>query len=316
MKDPIKSGGRYGNRKQEGGVRLRFLNWLILAAALGVFAVTVQTFRTARAAVEARAAYMPPEYHAAVLGILERQFALYLIMLSLLVVTVLLVLFLVILPLQRYVQELQDYKRLNLRGAYELRYLAQSYNAVYAENQKNRDHLLYQAEHDALTGLFNRRAFENLWQAKKTERIGLMLIDVDNFKRINDGHGHEVGDRVLKRVAELLEQNFRPTDYPCRIGGDEFSVIITDITPSVKDVLLRKISRVDAGLAAAGEEMPVVTLSVGVAFSEQLREGENLYTLADSALYRVKENGRNGCAFYQGGEAPEVLRAGGTGSFA
>ena len=270
---------------------------LACAAALLLLATIPQTERLLAGGLDS-------EESAALAALCRRQEALAVLLAGAALLTSLSTAALILFPLNEYIARIRAYETLPLRGAKELRYLAQAYNSMFAANQRHSDHLLYQAEHDPLTGLFNRGAFDDLRRAHQREHIGLMLIDVDNFKRVNDDYGHDTGDRVLKKTADLLSHSFRATDYPCRIGGDEFSVIITDISPSVKGVVQRKIRQVGEGLSRTEDGLPPVTLSVGVAFSDQCGPDQDLYKLADAALYRVKARGRNGCAFYGDDEEP------------
>ena len=124
-------------------------------------------------------------------------------------------------------------------------------------------------------------------------------MDVDKFKQVNDGYGHEMGDRVLQTVASLLSEHFRTTDYPARIGGDEFAVILTNASPERTAALQAKIETINHTLTHPTGGLPVVSLSVGGAFSQN-GFSEDLYKHADLALYEVKEHGRCGCRFYQG----------------
>ena len=187
-----------------------------------------------------------------------------------------------------------------MSGSYEFKYLALTYNDIYELNATNEAMLSYRAEHDALTGIMNRGAFDRLqvFLRDKDGYLGLMIIDVDKFKLVNDGYGHEMGDRVLKMVAKLLEENFRATDYPARIGGDEFAVILTDAMPKIQEVVAEKVRFMNEVLQNPTDDLPKVSLSVGVAFSEHGFD-EDLYKKADAALYEVKENGRCGCRFYE-----------------
>ena len=121
---------------------------------------------------------------------------------------------------------------------------------------------------------------------------------MDYFKEVNDAYGHEKGDAVLKKIAEILVHSFRADDYVCRIGGDEFAVIMRHMTPGLKGIVLSKVDNVRALLAAA-IDIPPVTLSIGAAFSGGEID-EDVYRRADEALYEVKEKGRNGFAFYDG----------------
>ncbi len=211
-----------------------------------------------------------------------------------------LIIVLVINPLKIYIENIEDKEKLNVAGSYEFKYLALTYNNIYELNTANEAMLNYRAEHDALTGIINRGAFERLKQFLKTKDtpIALMILDVDKFKQVNDRYGHEMGDTILKKVANLLEENFRATDHPARIGGDEFAVILTDATEEMKPVIEEKIMSINNTLMNPEKDMPKVSLSVGIAFSVNGFE-DDLYRKADSALYVTKENGRCGYTFYE-----------------
>ena len=210
------------------------------------------------------------------------------------------VLVLVLKPLERYTKQIMEGRMLNPEGAYDVRYLAEAYNAVYEENQRRSERLRHAAEHDPLTGLLNRGAYDVL-SSDYTDHTALLLIDVDHFKEVNDTYGHDIGDAVLKKVASLLTSAFRASDYPCRIGGDEFAVIMTGITPDLSHVIEDKIAQLTKGLSESDGKVPPVTLSIGIAFSEELRDrGDDLtvFKAADRALYTIKEAGRNGHQFF------------------
>ena len=128
--------------------------------------------------------------------------------------------------------------------------------------------------------------------------LGFLIVDVDKFKLVNDGYGHEVGDQVLKKVAKLLKEKFRASDYPARIGGDEFAVILPNVTVDLSMIIEKKITELNDILMHPNDGLPQVSLSVGGAFSES-GFTDDLYKKADEALYEVKENGRCGCRFYQ-----------------
>lgn len=108
------------------------------------------------------------------------------------------------------------------------------------------------------------------------------------------------GEVPMKNFPISMKPTFRSIDYVCRIGGDEFSVIMVDVTSCLKYTIEDKIKYVSEELAKVESEVPAVTLSIGVAFSDQENPGESIFKDADKALYHVKENGRNGCAFYNG----------------
>lgn len=208
---------------------------------------------------------------------------------------------LIIKPLKIYIENIEDKERLDISGSYEFKYLALTYNNIYELNAANEAMLNYRAEHDPLTGIINRGGFENLRQRLNLKKIPIafLIIDVDKFKLINDGYGHEVGDLVLKKVAKILENSFRTSDYTARIGGDEFAVILTEVFSNMERVIMKKISDINEELLHPADGLPKVSLSVGGAFSPS-GFSDDLYKNADSALYRTKENGRCGCSFYKG----------------
>ncbi len=221
------------------------------------------------------------------------------------ILTFLLILCLIVKPLHVYVNNIKDEKRLDIVGAYEFKYLALTYNDIYELNAANEvmlrnqaESMRREAEHDPLTGIANRRAFDD-WRILLKVRatpLAFLIVDVDRFKQVNDGYGHETGDQVLKKVAALLVETFRDTDVTARIGGDEFAVIVVDIKEDAKDAIRGKINNINHLLLNPTDGLPRVSLSVGGAFSEKGFE-DDLYKRADEALYEVKENGRCGCRF-------------------
>lgn len=220
---------------------------------------------------------------------------------ALFVLTVLTFIFITVLivkPLSIYAKCIKDDKLFEIVGAYEFKYLAVTYNDIYELNAANEAMLQRQAETDPLTGLINRRALDRQLAVLKNSKkpVALLLVDVDNFKTVNDVHGHAVGDQVLKKVAGLLAQSFRSTDRPARIGGDEFAVLLMGTTYQQRERIGQKVEELNQRLQDPDDGLPPVSLSVGGAFSHQGYVDE-LYHQADEALYRVKEAGRRGCAF-------------------
>jgi diguanylate cyclase (GGDEF)-like protein len=220
------------------------------------------------------------------------------------ILTFTLIIFLVVRPLRAYIQCIQADTALDIKGAYECRYLATTYNKMYAANVKSQQALRHRADHDPLTKLFNRGAFElhrQLLREQGTEPLAFLLIDVDQFKKVNDTYGHEVGDLVLKKVSHLLQAGFRANDVVARLGGDEFGVIMTKMTPEHASIIENKIDAFNKLLEHSDQndqdDLPCVSLTAGVAFSPAGFTDE-LYSQADQALYQRKENGRCGCQFY------------------
>lgn len=146
--------------------------------------------------------------------------------------------------------------------------------------------------------LLNRRSFDQILSLYEKDRssFALILADVDVFKQINDTCGHDTGDRILKRVAALLRTTFRSTDYVCRIGGDEFAVIMVDMSRELYYTITDKIAEINGLLAVPEDGLPAVSLSAGVAFSDENGFCGSLFRAADSALYTAKAHGRCGCS--------------------
>jgi diguanylate cyclase (GGDEF)-like protein len=157
----------------------------------------------------------------------------------------------------------------------------------------------WEADHDTLTGLLNRASYQSVSDELKYSKqpIALLVVDVDQFKKINDTYGHKVGDKALMRVATTLTQGFRVEDYIIRYAGDEFVVIMNNFSVEGKQAIASKIDKINTLLQNPTEDMPGISVSVGIAFSE-CGFDESLFINADKALYTTKENGRCGYSFY------------------
>lgn len=202
---------------------------------------------------------------------------------------------LIVRPLTIHVKRIKENGLLEITGSYEFKYLALTYNDIYELNAANQAALESKAVHDPLTGLMNRGGFDELRKVLKSSSapLALVLADVDTFKQINDTYGHEIGDRVLKRVAFLMSSIFRSSDYVIRQGGDEFAVIMHGMQREYLPILEQKLKSMNEILQKPTDGLPPVSLSVGVALSDQ-GFPEELYRQADQALYHVKEHGRCG----------------------
>jgi diguanylate cyclase (GGDEF)-like protein len=167
-----------------------------------------------------------------------------------------------------------------------------------------REELRFKATHDALTGIPNRSTVleainrERSRQVRDTNPFGIILIDIDHFKRVNDSYGHLVGDAVLKSVAQQIVGCVRPYDTVGRYGGEEFLVVVPLSGASGTMSIAERVRRRVESKPVSTDSGPIhVTISCGVAIcsGETPIEVAALLYLADEALYRAKDAGRNRC---------------------
>ena len=165
------------------------------------------------------------------------------------------------------------------------------------------DGLCELSSRDPLTGLANRRQFE-LTLASEVDRVAragepalVLMIDIDHFKRVNDAHGHQAGDVVLKAIAVALRDCIRPMDTVARFGGEEFSMILPNCPPSFGMLVAERIrTHVHSRVIGIGPGQNVsVSVSIGGAFAPQWVRSSPLLWVerADQQLYRAKSEGRN-----------------------
>lgn len=133
------------------------------------------------------------------------------------------------------------------------------------------DNYFEEAEHDALTDLLNLGSFEKLLNIyeKGDAPYALIIVDVDYFKSVNDTCGHSAGDATLKKISSLLYAAFRSIDHIFRIGGDEFAIIMVEMTSDLSYTIQEKVDAINQALAQQDDGLPKVSLSVGVAFSDR-----------------------------------------------
>jgi diguanylate cyclase (GGDEF)-like protein len=176
------------------------------------------------------------------------------------------------------------------------------------------------AYRDPLTGLWNRRYFEDRLReelsrsrrAGPERRFSVMVVDVDDFKRVNDLHGHAAGDAVLKEVGEFLIAHLRSHDVACRTGGDEFSVLLPDLSAADCGALVDRLRA--ARLAASYEQASPLSLSLGTASWPEA--GDSLDTIlaqADQAMYAAKRQSKTRQRD-RAAEAAETRQTGSRGS--
>ena len=219
------------------------------------------------------------------------------LLLCVVMLLVLVVLLYVLKPLTQYIKRIEQGEPLEANGSYELHYLANAYNNMYENNSQRLEQLRELAERDPLTGISNRSGYDG-FLATHTRNIALLLIDIDNFKEFNHVYGNDTGDAVLIKLANALSTAFRSTDFPCRLESDMFAVIMTNVNASLHDTVAGKLELVNSILANDSDNLPLITLSVGVAFSTEGMSDRDIYRAAESALHHVQNNGRNGLAFY------------------
>lgn len=206
---------------------------------------------------------------------------------------------LVIIPIKQYLVSIKKDEKLKLKGSAEFKYLAATYNEIYEIKARNEKRLLMNAEYDALTGILNRRAFNEICTSseKQQQNIALLLIDIDDFKKVNDTFGHISGDKALRIVAGLLNETFRKDDYVARIGGDEFAAILIDFKPEGISIILKKLNEINQKLSNLKEEFNPMSISCGISVSCK-GYSQELYNQADKALYFVKNHGKkNSCVY-------------------
>jgi diguanylate cyclase (GGDEF)-like protein len=233
--------------------------------------------------------------------LLDRQRTLITVMAASLLLVLVFVKSFVVSPINRLIMDIQKKAAAAVTGSAEISFLSETYNWMHGQMEAANTRLSYEAAHDALTGVYNRSAFDELLTRNSDENIALLILDVDFFKQVNDTYGHDMGDRVLQRVARELRCTFREADKVCRVGGDEFCVIVIGASSSAESIIREKLEMVADTLRKPEDDVPGITVSVGCAFSDRLSGEESLLKKADRALYRVKEHGRDGFAFY--GEA-------------
>ncbi|HEY7455674.1 MAG TPA: diguanylate cyclase [Solirubrobacterales bacterium] len=170
---------------------------------------------------------------------------------------------------------------------------------IWSRNEKMQE-LKVQADHDPLTGLKNRRRFEEdlrteLARSRREDTIGaLLMLDLDNFKQVNDTLGHPAGDRTIADIATVLTDRMRSTDVVARLGGDEFAIILPRCDLDEAEEVAEAISTAIRLHTPAGEAAPPITASIGIAtFGPRAESYDAVLSAADNAMYEAKRRGRD-----------------------
>ena len=201
-------------------------------------------------------------------------------------------------PVLKAVDRIKEDNPIPEMGANEFRYLAQAYNKMYARYRTSLEHLNYKASHDELTGAYNRAGYDLLLSAIDHRSTIMMLIDVDNFKSINDTYGHETGDKVLIKIVQVLNSIFRDDDCICRIGGDEFVVFMVHSSNISRRLIETKINQINIELENTDDGLPPVSISVGIVNGRDIKNAETMFEKTDAAMYESKKQGKNTYTFY------------------
>ncbi|MBF0256440.1 MAG: EAL domain-containing protein [Gammaproteobacteria bacterium] len=182
--------------------------------------------------------------------------------------------------------------------------------------QASQNSYAHLAQHDTLTGLPNRLLFsDRLNQAihrahREKIKLGIMFIDLDGFKLINDSFDHSVGDMVLKDVAERLKQLMREDDTVARMGGDEFTIILHGIHDAqAAAIVARKVLEVLKSPFMVHDQQAFLGASIGISiYPKHAENAEDLVRMADAAMYRAKEEGKNTFRYYTEGMTPKAFQ--------
>lgn len=178
--------------------------------------------------------------------------------------------------------------------SYEANELHKAFGRAVRHFRYQFDHLRNEAETDALTGLYNRRSLDQFVKKRIEEKVpfSLLILDLDNFKSVNDTYGHDKGDEVLRYLAGALRSELTSGSIGCRFGGEEFVVLVPDDDAGFAMREAERVRRFMANtISPTGER---VTVSIGVAaYPAMAPTAEALFRLADDALYQAKRQGRN-----------------------
>jgi len=151
-----------------------------------------------------------------------------------------------------------------------------------------------QAYRDPLTGLFNRRYFDEIISAYVRVSFGLLVLDIDHFKRINDTYGHSAGDEVLREIAVCSQRLIRDNDVVARIGGEEFAILLAYVNEKQLSIVADRFRQHIASIEVSTDNGTVrPTTSIGAVLSSGHQSVEDMMKDADECLYKAKNTGRN-----------------------
>lgn len=166
--------------------------------------------------------------------------------------------------------------------------------------EREKETLKIKAERDGLTKLYNYESSrelikERLLQFDSSFLAAFIILDIDYFKSVNDTLGHQEGNRILQKMGELLLNNFRKTDIPARIGGDEFSIYVDKFTE--REQVIEKCHELIESMSESANDVPI-SISIGIAFIKEEDNYQTAFKHADEALYIAKGSGRSRLVIY------------------
>jgi diguanylate cyclase (GGDEF)-like protein len=189
-----------------------------------------------------------------------------------------------------------------IAGLKEMAITLSEYLSLSLANVKLSENLSMQSIQDAQSGLYNRRFMEESLQreisrvVRKQTQIGIIMADLDHFKKFNDVYGHAAGDKIISQLGKLLKDRFRGSDIACRYGGEEFLVILPESSreDTIKraDGLREEVKKME--IVFQGQILGAITVSMGVAaYPVNGTRIDELLRVADTALYKAKQEGRD-----------------------
>ena len=204
--------------------------------------------------------------------------------------------------LRKYIRSISQDEAITPGGTSELRYLAAVINQYVALQSQRQKELRSIAEMDALTQVPNRHALEDFMNRtfqRKGMHGALIILDVDDFKRINDNYGHDLGDVALQNLVAQIHECIRSDDFLARFGGDEFVIWMDGIVSGDVGAIKEKIEEVNRRMILVANMTMQISMSAGVTFCQAGDAYKEALHRADTALYEMKRTGKHGCAVYE-----------------
>ena len=202
-------------------------------------------------------------------------------------------------PVNGAARHISNGEEIPVRGIREYRLIAETYNVILKQNNNIKEELEFEATHDKTTGLLNRSGYDAVYKKVQLSKAAFILCDIDEFKGFNDKYGHEMGDKVLIKVADKIKSTFNDDNsHVFRIGGDEFAIIYENVEENFIYELLSRFNKMNEKLKHRNGIVPPIALSGGIAKGDEMDTTDTLFRKADIALYFVKKHGRGKIEIY------------------